>query len=288
MIIVDLNQVMISNLMAQIGNHTNIELDEGLLRHMILNSIRANKTKFKEYGELIIACDDKNYWRKDIFPYYKASRKTQRQQSELDWNAIFGCLNKVRDELKEFFPYRVIQSEKAEADDVIATLCIEFGSEGIASGEKILILSGDKDFVQLQKYANVDQYNPVLKKYIRHSNPKQYIIEHIIRGDRTDGIPNVLSNDDVFVQNLRQKPLTKKKINEIINDLDDGELLYAASWYRNYQRNQQLVDLSFVPDYVRKDVMKQYNEQNNKDRSKLFNYFINYNLKNLVESIGDF
>ena len=136
------------------------------------------------------------------------------------------------------------------------------------------------------------QYNPVLKKYIRHSNPKQYIIEHIIRGDRTDGIPNVLSNDDVFVQNLRQKPLTKKKINEIINDLDDGELLYAASWYRNYCRNEtlieQLVDLSFVPDYVRKDVMKQYNEQNNKDRSKLFNYFINYNLKNLVESIGDF
>lgn len=80
MIILDLNQVMISNLMAQIGNHTNIDIDENLLRHMILNTIRALNMKFKnEYGELVIACDDKNYWRKDIFPYYKAKRAEDRE-----------------------------------------------------------------------------------------------------------------------------------------------------------------------------------------------------------------
>lgn len=285
MIIVDLNQVMISNLMAQIGNHTNIELDEGLLRHMILNSIRLNKVKFKDYGEMVIACDDKNYWRKDIFPYYKASRKTQRQQSELDWNAIFDILNRVRDELKEYFPYRVIQVDKAEADDIIASLVKHFGSI-LCNDDKqsrILILSGDKDFVQLQKYGNVDQYNPVLKRFVKHSDPAKYILEHTIKGDRSDGVPNIASDDSCFVNGGRQRPIRKNKIEEIIRT---GEV--PDEWKRGWSRNEQLVNLEFVPEHIFDEVLSQYNNQDNKDGSKLFNYFIKHKLKNLTEHIGDF
>jgi len=278
MIIIDLNQVMISNLMAQIGNHTNIELDEGLLRHMILNSIRLNKIKFKEYGELVIACDDKNYWRKDIFPYYKAARKTQRQKSELDWNAIFEVLNKVRDELKEYFPYKVIQVNKAEADDVIASLVKIFHQT-----EKIMILSGDKDFVQLQKYKNVSQFNPVLKKYIKHSNPLHYIIEHTVKGDRSDGVPNIASEDSCFVNGGRQLPMRKQMIEAIIETNEVPE-----KWKRGWNRNQQLVNLDYIPEYIADDVLDQYKNQSDKDRSKLFNYFISNKLKNLTEHIGDF
>jgi hypothetical protein len=286
MIIVDLNQVMISNLMAQIGNHTNIELDEGLLRHMILNSIRLNKLKFKDYGEMIIACDDKNYWRKDLFPYYKAARKTQRQKSELDWNAIFDILNRVRDELKEYFPYRVIQVNKAEADDIIASLVNNFGSI-LDNGDKqsrILILSGDKDFVQLQKWSNVDQYNPVLKKFVKHSDPQKYVLEHTIKGDRSDGVPNIASDDSCFVNGGRQKPIRKTKVDEIIRT---GEI--PEEWKRGWSRNEQLVNLEFIPDYICDEVLRQYNDQHNKrDSSKLFNYFIKHKLKNLTEHIGDF
>lgn len=286
MIIMDLNQVMIANLMAQIGNHTNMQLEEDLLRHMILNSIRTIRSKFHgEYGELVIACDDKKYWRRDVFPYYKAHRKKAREASELDWNAIFSCLNKVREELKEFFPYKTIQVEGAEADDIIGTLCHEYGLELKPSEyEKILILSGDKDFVQLQVYANVEQYDPIRKKWIRHSNPKAYLKEHIARGDRGDGVPNMLSKDDCLIVG-RQKPLRRKFLDTILES-DNPEL--SEELLRNYKRNQQLVDLTFTPDAIRESVLDKYLNTEVNKRDKLFGYFVNHKLKNLMENIGDF
>lgn len=283
--IVDLNQVMISNLMAQIGNHTNIQIEPDLVRHMVLNAIRSYRVKYKEYGETIIACDDKKYWRRDVFPYYKAHRKRDREASELDWHAIFECLNTIREELKEFFPYRVIQVEGAEADDIIGTLCKEYGSP-LLNKEKILILSGDKDFVQLQKYANVEQYDPVRKKFIRNNDPVKFIQEHIMKGDRGDGVPNMLSSDNCLVLGERQKPLSAKKLDQWVDK--DPESIFNEQQLRGYKRNQQLVDLDYIPVEVSQRVMESYHSQSNKDRSKLFNYFISRKLKHLLENINEF
>ena len=281
MIIVDLNQVMISNLMMQIGSHKNIKIEEDLVRHMVLNSIRSYKVKFAEkYGNIVIACDDKNYWRKQIYPYYKANRKKDRDASELDWNAIFEVLNKIRDELKEAFPYKVIQVPHAEADDVIATLVKEYHNQ-----EKILIMSGDKDFSQLQKFPNVDQYSPVLKKWIKCDNPELFLKEHIIRGDAGDGIPNFLSNDNVFVMSERQSPISSKKLQGWL--LHEPEEFCTETMLRNYKRNQMLIDLECIPEDIKKEVLEQFVQQQ-KDRSKLFNYFIQYRLKNLMENINEF
>ncbi len=281
MIIVDLNQVMISTLMMQIGNHKNIKLEEDLVRHMVLNSLRAHKVKFSaEYGEMVIACDDKNYWRKQVFPYYKANRKKEREASELDWNTLFESLNNIRQELKDYFPYKVIQIEHAEADDIIAVLVKEYHSQG-----KLLILSGDKDFGQLQKYPNVTQYSPVLKKYISCTNPDLFLKEHILKGDSSDGIPNFLSEDNVFVMGIRQSPVTSKRLAGWI--LQEPEQFCNEAMLRNYKRNQRLIDLEFVPDDIKTQTLEQYNTQI-KDRSKLFNYFIQYQLKNLMEHINEF
>lgn len=282
MIIVDLNQTMISNFMAQIGNHTNIPIEEDLLRHMILNSIRGYNAKFKaEYGEMVIACDDKRYWRRDLFPYYKANRKKAREKSEIDWNAVFQILNKVRDELKEYFPYRVIQIDTAEADDVIGTLVHEFGNKG----EKILIISGDKDFKQLQCYMNVKQYDPVRKRFLEERDPDRYLKEHIMKGDAGDGVPNFLSKDDTFI-NGRQKPLRSASMEKWL--LQEPEAFCDETMLRNWKRNQQLVDLSFIPQHIRTQVMDRYKEQAGKGRDKLFNYFIDKKLKNLLTDIGQF
>ena len=282
-IIVDLSQVMISNLMVQLGNHTNTELEEDLLRHMILNSIRSYNQKFKnDYGEMIIACDAGNNWRREIFPYYKANRRKNREKSELNWSQIFDTLNKVRDELKEYFPYRVIQVDGAEADDVIGTLVDMFGN----TSEKILIMSGDKDFVQLQRYMNVKQYDPVQKKYRTTNDPDRFIKEHIMRGDTGDGVPNFLSADNTFVVGGRQKPLSQKKMDAWIN-LDPREFC-DENMLRGYLRNQQLVDLNFIPEKLRSQIVTEYETQAGKDRAKLFNYFIEKRLKNLIESINEF
>lgn len=283
MIIVDLNQVMISNFMAQIGNHTNIKIEEDLLRHMVLNSLRSYNAKFRnEYGEMVIACDDRASWRREVFPYYKANRKKDRENSEIDWNAIFAVLNKIREELKIFFPYRVIQVDTAEADDIIGTLCMEFGN----TSEKIMIISGDKDFRQLHNFMNVRQYDPVRKKNIEENNPDRYLKEHIMKGDRGDGVPNFLSRDDCFVLNSRQKPLTSKKLDLWIT-LEPGAFC-DESMLRGWKRNQQLVDLNFVPDYIRKEVIESFKMQEGKKRDKLYTYFIENKLKNLLADIDHF
>ena len=290
MILVDLNQVMISNLMGQLYSSKTNEVDEELLRHMVLNGIRSYRNKFsKEYGELVICCDDTNNWRKDSFPYYKAHRKTNRDESDLDWPNIFNCLNNIRDELKEFFPYKHIRVNRCEADDIIGTIC---HTEGVALGdgkEKILVLSGDKDFIQLQVYANVSQYDPVRKKMIKHKDPAQYLLEHIAKGDRGDGIPNVLSSDDTFVSGGRQKPMRANRLEEIMNLVQKYNVdeLSEYEWATGYQRNEILVDLINTPDELQEQILEQF-EVDPGGRDGLFNYFVKKRLNNLIENISEF
>lgn len=286
----DFSQVVLSNIMMQLGNHTNAEVEENIVRHMILNSIRSYKTKLgAEYGELVIACDNKQYWRREMFPYYKANRKKSQAASELNWKAIFDCLNTIRAELKEHFPYRIIDVETTEADDVIAALCMKYGNDSgmlLPTTQKILILSGDKDFQQLQRYTNVEQYDPVRKKKIVCNNPERFLLEHIVKGDVGDGIPNVLSDDNTFVIGKRQSPVTQKKLDTIIKLTVEGK--FDHSLYRNYMRNKQLIDLSMIPMKVRDQILDSYNEQAGKKKPQLLNYFIAKKLRNLTESIGDF
>tara|TARA_B100000519_G_C14207734_1_gene421151 strand:+ start:75 stop:923 length:849 start_codon:yes stop_codon:yes gene_type:complete len=282
MIIFDYNQVAISNLMEQIG-FSKTEVEEGLVRHMILNTIRTYVKKFKSsHGpDVVIACDNRNYWRKEIFPNYKASRKKVRETSGHDWNVIFECLNKIRDELKEHSPYKVIEIDTCEADDIIATIATKY-----SSNEKVLILSSDKDFAQLQKFKNVEQYSPILKKYIKEELPKLQLKQLIIRGDKGDGIPNIMSPDDVFVTGGRQKPITNKKIINWLNQ--DPKDFCSDEMYRNYVRNETLIDLSKVPENLKEEILHSYDTIKGKTKQVFMNYMINKRLKNLLEVIDEF
>ena len=287
MIFVDFSQVMISNTMVHLGKHETT-VDEGMMRHMILNSLRMTKNTYgKKYGELVICCDARNYWRRDIFPYYKAHRKVSRDKSPVDWNQVYGVLNKVRDEIVETFPYKVIQVEKAEADDIIGVLAKHFGTAlNNESTERNLVLSSDKDFGQLQKFANVDQYSPITKKWLRVDNPKDFLMEHIIRGDRGDGIPNFLSADSAIISKTRQTAIAKKKVavwlkQEPAEFCDDNMM-------RNFKRNEQLVDLDMVPEAISSAIINQFENYKVPERRGLLNYFIKNKLKNLMDCISEF
>ena len=204
----DMNQISLASLMMDLNMRKSNEVREDLVRHMILNSIRMYRTDFhQEFGEIVLTYDSKHYWRRDYFPNYKAGRKKGRENDSKDWDAIFNCLNKIKSEFKENLPYKYLEIYGAEADDIIATLCKNLGT-----ANKIMIVSGDKDFIQLQKYPNVQQYSPILKKYVNGHDPVTYIKEHILKGDASDGVPNVLSPDNTFVDGLRQRPLGQKKL----------------------------------------------------------------------------
>jgi len=281
-----MNQVTISNLMMQIGSKQQNEVDEDLVRHMVLNSIRMYRSRFQgEYGELVLCYDSKKYWRRDYFPNYKSNRKKDRANSGLDWNTIFETLNNIRDEIKTHFPYKVLEVEGAEADDCIAAV-VQHIAVTPTEFEKVLILSGDKDFIQLQKHNFVKQYSPVLKKFVKDINPDIYIREHVLKGDRSDGVPNFLSSDDTFVNELRQKPLTKKKLAVWI-DLAPEDFC-TEEMLRNYQRNRTLIDLEYIPSDLKERILEDYRKPPKGERSKLLNYFINKRLKNLMNDIGDF
>lgn len=282
MIIFDFNQVAISNLMEQIGS-SKTAVEESLVRHMILNTIRTYVKKFKDtYGpEVVIACDNKNYWRRSIFEHYKAGRKKAREASGHDWNTIFECLNKIRQELKEFSPYKVVEVDTCEADDIIATLVQKYSST-----QKIMILSSDKDFAQLQKFSNVEQYSPILKKYIKEPLPHVQLKQMIIRGDKGDGIPNILSSDDVFVSGGRQKPITETKIIKWINQ--EPKDFCNDLMLRNYSRNSMLIDLTLIPDNLQEKILSSYEESKSHTKTEFMNYMIQNRLKNLLEVIDEF
>ena len=279
MILIDLNQVLLAGLMAQIANHKG-KLEETLIRHMVLNIIRTHVKNFKaEYGEVILCCDNRKYWRKEFFPFYKANRKKTRDKSDLDWHLIFDILGKLKQELKDNFPYKVLDVEGAEADDIIGTLVPIYSPH-----QKILILSSDGDFLQLQNYKDVKQYNPSQKKYVKSENPILELKEKIIRGDKGDGIPNMFSPSDCFVRDLRQKPITQKTLDKYLNE-DVKNFSYDEAV--NFGRNQTLIDLTFIPQEIKEKIINTY-EETKPAKGKLLNYFIEHKLKNLMEVIEEF
>tara|TARA_B100001989_G_scaffold90760_1_gene63199 strand:+ start:9402 stop:10256 length:855 start_codon:yes stop_codon:yes gene_type:complete len=284
MILVDMNQVTLSNLMVQLGGNKNVEPD--FVRHMVLNSLRSYRSKFQgEFGELVLCYDNKTNWRRDYFPNYKHSRRKGRKESKLDWNNIFDTLHMIKDELIEFFPYKVLEVDNAEADDIIASVVFHVASEP-KNYEKVLILSSDKDFIQLQKYNFVSQFSPMQKKYVNGIDPTTYIKEHILKGDRGDGVPNFLSPDNTFVDELRQKPMSKRKLETWI-DLEPSDYC-NEEMMRNYQRNRTLIDLSYIPDDIKEKCTQTFLDAPEGSRKHLLNYFIKKKLKSLMENIGDF
>ena len=278
--LVDYSQIFIANIMSQPHIHKG-GVQEGIMRHTVLNTLRSYRQKVSEqYGELVICCDSRRNWRKKYYVQYKAHRSKDRQQSDFNWDSLFQSLNKVKEELIDFFPYHVLQVPYAEADDIIGAI-----TEYLTS-DQILIISGDKDFQQLQKYENVSQWSPLKKEFVVQSDPERYLKEHIMRGDKGDGVPNFLSEDDTFTEGGRQVPITKKKIVEWV-DLEPS-IFCDYNMLKGYTRNRTLVDLSYIPDPLKDDIIELFNDYELKDRSKLLDYFINNQLKNLMEHIGEF
>ena len=287
MIIVDMHQVLISNIMAQLtmksykGTKVGV-VNKELVRHMCCNSLRGYVRKFgNEYGKdnLVLACDSANPWRRDFFPNYKWSRRQGREESKSDWDLMFKIILEVKDEIAENLPYKVVAVDNAEADDIIAVIV------GLQEEKKYLIISGDKDFKQLQKYSNVNQFSPIQKVMVKEDNPIRYLHEQIIKGDRSDGVPNILSPDDVFTTKKKQSPITKKKLEEWAQ-VDDIPLGSETKKY--YNRNKKLIDLEQIPNALVESIINSYKTCKVPSRSKLLPYFMSYKLKSLIENINDF
>ena len=276
MILIDFTQTIIAGLMMQLKMNKG-EVSEDMLRHMILNSVRMYQKKYApEYGEMVLCTDASHTWRKDFYPLYKANRKKGRDASELDWNKLFETLQVIKDEIRDNFPYRYMYVEKCEADDIIAILVKH-------ATEPVMIVSGDKDFQQLHKYDYVKQWSPNVNKLIHCEDPDRFLKEHILTGDKSDGIPNILSNDDCISEGIRQTPLRKP--------IKDSYLRMTIQkddkYYRNYLRNQTLIDLEFIPNDIEGNILDEF-EQTTPVKGKVFDYLRTHRLSELLNHVEDF
>ncbi len=280
MILVDANQIAISHLMVRHKIEDGIYIDS--VRKSIIRVLARIHRKFKgDYGDLVLCYDDKNYWRREIFPFYKKNRKQERENSKYDWDKVFSVLNTIRDEIKDHFPYQVIQVENAEADDVIASLVQQVSTT--ETPEPTLILSADKDFIQLQRHEFVKQYDPIRNKWITHEDPIQYLQEHIIKGDRSDGIPNILTCDDAIVSGRPQKKMSKEKITSLasMNPQDFTNFIRL----RNWKRNSQLIDLTKIPEHVVEKIIVKYETCTHPNNISI-DYFIKNNIQDIIEEFS--
>ena len=282
MILIDYNAVAIGNLVVQ-----RLNVEENLIRHMILNSIRMYRQKFQnEYGEVVIVADGAGNWRRDVFPQYKYKRRKNREESSIDWNEAFRIINMVRDEIRDHFPYKVMHMPKCEADDVIAKLALE--TQEFGKHEPVMIISADHDFIQLHKYDNIKQYSPMLKKFVKDKNPRLYSMTHIFKGDGGDGVPNVLSDDNVFVDERRQTPVTKKKL-DVWLEAEDLQKVMGDTIYRNYLRNKKMIDLTETPDAIKEEIINSFESQDpKKNKGKVFPYLVQKRCMRLVECVQEF
>lgn len=282
MILIDNTQLLLSTIFAQVKDISTI--DEEMVRHIALNTYRMYRTKFKgKYGEIVL-CQDANSWRKEVFPHYKANRKKDREGSEAKWDRALSIMSKIRDEVRDNFPYKHMRISRCEADDVIGVLAKHFHKR-----EPIIIVSSDKDFAQLQQYPGVEQYSPTTKNKVIYKDPIATLNEHIIRGDSGDGVPNVLSEDDCFiVDGKRQKPITAKRLAELQESLGSDNLFFNETIRKNWERNKTLIDLSKIPPDVEAEIINKWEQPHDSSRSKLINYFMEHRLKNLMECIDEF
>tara|TARA_R110000851_G_scaffold322138_1_gene487952 strand:- start:2581 stop:3432 length:852 start_codon:yes stop_codon:yes gene_type:complete len=281
MILIDNNQLIIANVFASMKHH-NIE-DETILRHLVVNTYRNYNSKFKEeYGDMIICHDSAHCWRKEYFPLYKANRKVSKQKSKHDWDKIFNTMTEIRQEIQDNFPWKNVSVPKTEADDIIA--CIAKNSSPM---ESVLIVSADKDFQQLQKYSNVKQWSPMKQDYLVCENPEDYLLTHVISGDSSDGVPNILSDDDTFVvEGKRQKACGKKKI-QIFKDRYIKENLIDDDVLQNWNRNQKMIDFSGIPDDIQNEIMEEFNKEHTRETKNIFQYLVDNKLIKLLECIEE-
>ena len=290
MILIDFNQLAISNFVIANrwkrppGQETGVKgLSGQEARYMILSSILKAKKMFgSKYGEVVICCDDRDSWRKDFFPYYKAKRRQARKDDDMNWQVIYNHLDEIRPELSTYLPYKVVQVDKCEADDIIAILAQKYSRT-----EKILVYSSDKDFPQLQRFKNVEQYNPRTKQFVYVDNPAAYKMEHIILGDEGDGVPNIKSDDNTFLDpNKRQKSIFREKLKEWV--VTPKEKWCDEKMLRGFERNQTLIDFDFIPSDITRNIIDGYDSAPTATKKELSEYFRIFRLVNMVKNLQDF
>lgn len=288
--LIDFSNILYSTFYGSVGAKNVLDEEKvAMWRYFIFNTLLKIKRVTKA-DEIVLCMDDssKKYWRREVFPYYKAKRSIDRAKSTIDYDKFFESVDIFVDDLKNI-PFKQVKVPGAEGDDCIAILCEYLTS----NREQITVVSVDKDLQQLQRYSNVVCYNPVTDQFVKCEDTHTFLMMHIIKGDSGDGVPNILSEDNIFMQDgKRQKSITQKKLDEML-DIGLEEWLIRNQLVDNYERNRTMVELSseIIPKSIKHDIIYSYNNYEKPSGNLYMNVaglMDKYNIRGLKDRIGDF
>ena len=113
-------------------------------------------------------------------------------------------------------------------------------------------------------------------------------MEHILRGDRGDGVVNVLSPDNALVDGIRQTAIKETFIQEVLQ-MDDPHKGLSGDVLEKYKRNEKLVNLDFIPQEFVDKIIDTYTSATPKmDKMKLMSYFGKHKMKLMMAELQDF
>lgn len=287
MIIYDFSNIVIGAAMSYFQS-TRQQIDLNLLRHIALNCIISDKSRHDSYvGNLgvVLAFDSRHYWRKDVFKHYKGTRKKGRDKSDFDFNTFYGHFNTLKEEFSQSLPYKCVEVDKAEADDIIAVLAKTYVSE-----ENICIVASDKDMLQVQKYSSfpwsIFQYSPKVKKFITPESKELTLYSHIIGGDSIDGIPNIWSDEDTYVTDGKRckqfSSKTKQLVDTFVSDEDLYKVLVTDELKKRYEINKTLIDLDCIPQDLQYKILETFKETKSNNKT-VFDYLVKHKLTQILK-----
>lgn len=283
MILVDFSGLIIAGAMTQ----KKPVVDEGMLRHNCINTLLSVKKRFgAKYGEMVICCDSNNYWRKDIYPHYKGNRVESKEESTFDWKLFYTYLEKIKAEIKEVFPYRLLEINRLEADDIIGTLAL-------TAKEDTVIYSRDQDFIQCLSNPRVKLWLANEKKLYEKLKPYEaewHLFEKVCQGDRGDFIPNIFSNITDLELGIKQKSCTAKNVELLYKS--DTDPLWTETLKKRFEENSKLISLKLVPDNYKEQIKEAFELPVIGSRGKIFGYLTNKKLNALgghfISDLGSF
>jgi 5'-3' exonuclease len=240
------------------------------LSHLVLTQILSQAEQFgaSKLNPAILTLDSKS-WRKEFFPEYKANRV---KDESIPWEAIFTIYNDVMETMRHHSDFYVMRVERAEADDIIAVMAEYFKSKG----EPVWVLSGDKDFIQIQDTPKVNLYDPLKKVFRPQQDVATWKKVHIIMGDKVDGIPAIKSG------------VGEKTAIKMVRELDT--LLQTNLTMReNYERNEILIDFGKIPCDIKESIITEFETQEHcYNAMKLMAVFMKYKLAKHAQDLQRF
>ena len=295
------------------GKYVTQEFISGTIFRVIEELLENYRLYRGKYHTMVICIDDHSipYWRKSLYPEYKAQRKTQRDESEINFKEVYKHIDLLIRVLNDYTPFKAIGVPGAEADDIIGVLTKKF-----SKAESILILSPDKDFKQLHKFGDVKQYSAITNEWVVNNDPERWERIHCCLGDAADNVPRIVDFSEFtpeFKDYYKGTELDFYKLDENLkqgiiknfNEIHPGTEVYkkqrfgeatlnkkikefgsldafldSNEIYRlNYNRNYKLVMDSEIPIDIELEILRKYTESSTDfDMENMNKYFSFYNI----------